>query len=332
LFTCRKTLSETEGFFVSAVTNLFLNLHRKKIPLSVVKTYELEKQNVIAAKISDYAQLSKFRLSLTVVFSAAAGYLLGYQGQVNWVNFFLVLSGGMLVTAASNGFNQVIERNSDALMKRTSGRPLPAGRMSVNEALFVSTFMALLGVVPLYIFVNHLTGLLSLLSLLLYTLAYTPLKKITPFAVFVGAVPGAMPPLIGWVAATGSIVPAAIALYVLQFIWQFPHFWAIAWVMDEDYKRAGFKLLPSHDGKGKRSAFQTMVYTLSLIPLSFMPMIYGTGNIFSTVLLIICGIAFSYQAVQLYRQCTDEAAKRLMFGSFFYLPLIQIALLIGKMI
>ena len=313
------------------ISHLFLNLQRKIFPLSDVKSIPLESQSRMLAKVADYAQLSKLRLSLLVVFSAAIGYLLGFNGQVNWVNFFLVLSGGMLVTAASNGFNQIIERKTDALMSRTSVRPLPAGRMSVNEALFVSTFMALLGVVPLYIFVNHLTGILSLVSLLLYTLAYTPLKKITPLAVFVGAIPGAMPPLIGWVAATGTIVPAALSLYVLQFIWQFPHFWAIAWVLDEDYQKAGFKMLPSPDGKGKRSAFQTLVYTMSLIPLSFLPMIYGIGNIFSTVILIVCGIAFSIQALKLYRKGSDDAARRLMFGSFFYLPLIQIALLIGKM-
>jgi len=291
----------------------------------------LENQNPVAAKVSDYSQLIKFRLSTLVVFSAAAGYLIGFNGQVNWVNFFLVLSGGMLVTAASNGFNQIIERKTDALMNRTSGRPLPAGRMSVNEALIASSIMGLLGVVPLWIFVNPLTGFLSLLSLLLYTLAYTPLKKITPLAVFVGAIPGAMPPLIGWVAATGSIEPAALSLCALQFIWQFPHFWAIAWVQDEDYKRAGFKMLPSPDGQGKRSAFQTLVYTLSLIPLSFLPQIYGTGNNFSTIILIIFGIAFSFQALKLYRQCSMQAARQLMFGSFFYLPMIQITLLIGKM-
>lgn len=299
--------------------------------MSIAKTYELQHQNNLAAKISDYAQLIKLRLSLTVVFSAAAGYLLGFEGSVNWVNFFLVITGGMLVTSASNGFNQIIERKTDALMNRTSDRPLPAGRMSVNEAMFVSVIMALLGVIPLYIFVNHLTGILSLISLLLYTLAYTPLKKITPIAVFVGAIPGAMPPLIGWVAATGNIVPAALSLYALQFIWQFPHFWAIAWVLDDDYKKAGFKMLPSPDGKGKRSAFQTLVYSLSLIPLSFLPMIYGMGNVFTTIILIVCSMAFSFQALQLYRECTDEKARRLMFGSFLYLPLIQVALLIGKM-
>lgn len=202
--------------------------------------------------------------------------------------------------------------------------------MNVAEGIIASLLMGVSGILLLWILVNPLTGLLSLISLLLYTLAYTPLKKITPLAVFVGAIPGAMPPLIGWVAATGTIVPAALALYALQFIWQFPHFWSIAWVLDDDYRRAGFKMLPSPDGKGKRSAFQTLVYTLSLIPLSFLPQVYGIGNIFSTVILIICGIAFSFQALQLYRQCTDETAKRLMFGSFFYLPLIQIALLIGK--
>src|SRR5260221_625236 len=173
----------------------------------------------------------------------------------------LVLTGGMLVTASSNGFNQVIERDTDKLMNRTSGRPLPGGRMNVSEGIISSLLMGTAGVLLLWIYINPLTGFLSLISLLLYTLLYTPLKKITPLAVFVGAIPGAMPPLIGWVAATGNIGPAALALYALQFIWQFPHFWSIAWVLDEDYQRAGFKMLPSPDGKGKRSAFQTMVYT-----------------------------------------------------------------------
>jgi protoheme IX farnesyltransferase len=300
--------------------------------LAQVKTITLEQPSALSAKLSDYAQLIKLRLSTLVIFSAGLGYLIGYKGTLNWVNFILVLAGGMLVTAASNGFNQIIERKTDAIMNRTSDRPLPAGRMGVNEAVIVSTLMALLGVVPLYLFVNHLTGILSLLSLLLYTFAYTPLKKITPFAVFVGAIPGAMPPLIGWVAASGAIVPGALVLYALQFIWQFPHFWSIAWVLDEDYRRAGFKMLPSPEGKGKRSAFQILVYALSLIPLSLLPVVYGVGNVFSTVILVICSMAFSFQAFQLYRESTDEKARRLMFGSFFYLPLIQIALLIGKMV
>jgi protoheme IX farnesyltransferase len=297
-----------------------------------VKTISLEQPSVMSAKISDYSQLVKLRLSLLVVFSAAIGYLLGVKDGVNWLDFVLVMMGGALVTGASNGFNQVIERKTDALMNRTASRPLPAGRMGVTEALIASTVMGLLGVLPLYIFVNHLTGILSLISLLLYTLAYTPLKKITPLAVFVGAIPGAAPPLIGWVAASGSFEPAAFALYFLQFIWQFPHFWAIAWVMDEDYRRAGFKLLPSPEGQGKRSAFQTLVYTASLIPLSFLPLVFGLGNTFSTIILIICGMAFAYQALKLYRQCSLQAARQLMFGSFFYLPLIQIALFIGKIV
>jgi protoheme IX farnesyltransferase len=299
--------------------------------LSDVKTISLENQSRLSAKVSDYAQLIKLRLSALVVFSAAIGYLLGLNGQLNWSTLLLVLTGGMLVTASSNGFNQVIERDTDKLMNRTSSRPLPAGRMSVTEGMIASSLMGLIGILLLWVLVNPLTGFLSLISLLLYTLLYTPLKKITPLAVFVGAIPGAMPPLIGWVAATGNIGPAALALYALQFIWQFPHFWSIAWVLDEDYKRAGFKMLPSPDGKGKRSAFQTLVYTLSLIPLALLPQLMGIGNMFSTVILVACGIYFSYQAFQLYRQCTDDFARRLMFGSFFYLPLTQIALLIGKM-
>jgi len=299
--------------------------------LSQVKTISFESQSWLSAKFSDYGQFIKLRLSGLVVFSACIGYLIGLNGSVEWNTLLIVLLGGMLVTASSNGFNQVIEKDTDKLMNRTSDRPLPAGRMSVSEGVIAATLMGAMGIGMLWIMVNPLTGFLSLISLLLYTLAYTPLKKVTPLAVFVGAIPGAMPPLIGWVAATGNIGPAALALYALQFIWQFPHFWSLAWVLDEDYQRAGFKMLPSPDGKGKRTAFQTMVYTLSLIPLALLPQLLGIGNIFSTVTLVACGIYFSYQAFQLYRQCTDYSARRLMFGSFFYLPVIQIALLIGKM-
>ena len=295
------------------------------------KTVALEGQSRFAAKVSDYSQFIKLRLSLLVVFSAAVGYLLGLNGPLDWGILTLVLLGGTLVTASSNGFNQVMERETDKLMNRTSARPVPAGRMSISEGIISSALMGATGILLLWIFVNPLTGFLSLMSLLLYTLAYTPLKKVTPLAVFVGAIPGAMPPLIGWVAATGSVGPAAIALYALQFIWQFPHFWALAWVLDEDYKRAGFKMLPSPDGKGKRSAFQTMVYTVSLIPLALLPQYFGVGNTFSTIILVVCGIFFSLQAIQLYRSCSDQAARKLMFGSFFYLPLTQLALLIGKM-
>ena len=294
------------------------------------KTYALEGQSRFAAKVSDYSQFIKLRLSLLVVFSAAVGYLLGLRGSLDWNILTLVLIGGTLVTASSNGFNQVMERDTDKLMNRTSARPVPGGRMSISEGIISSLIMGAAGILLLWIFVNPLSGFLSLMSLLLYTLAYTPLKKSSPLAVFVGAIPGAMPPLIGWVAATGSVEPAAIALYALQFIWQFPHFWALAWVLDEDYKRAGFKMLPSPDGKGRRSAFQTLVYSLSLIPLSLLPQYFGVGNTVSTCILVACGMYFSFQAMQLYRTCSDQAATRLMFGSFFYLPLAQIALLIGK--
>ncbi|MBK5286671.1 MAG: protoheme IX farnesyltransferase [Bacteroidia bacterium] len=299
--------------------------------LSQVKTISFESQSWLSAKLSDYGQFIKLRLSGLVVFSACIGYLLGLNGSVEWGTLFIVLLGGMLVTASSNGFNQVIERDTDKLMNRTSDRPLPAGRMNASEGIIAAFLLGAAGIWMLWVMVNPLTGFLSLISLLLYTLAYTPLKKVTPLAVFVGAIPGAMPPLIGWVAATGNIGPAALALYALQFIWQFPHFWSLAWVLDEDYQRAGFKMLPSPDGKGKRTAFQTMVYTLSLIPLALLPQLLGIGNIYSTVILVVCGIYFSHQAFQLYRQCTDDMARRLMFGSFFYLPVTQIALLIGKM-
>ena len=284
------------------------------------------------SKIRDYGQFVKFRLSFSVLISAGAGFLIAPIAHPDWTKFLWLLLGGFLVTAASNGFNQVIEIETDKLMKRTASRPLPSARMSVTEALTIALIMGSAGVFTLLYFVNPLCGILSGCSLLSYALVYTPLKKVSPFAVFVGAFPGAIPPLLGWVAATGELSIGAWVLFFLQFIWQFPHFWAIAWVLHEDYTRAGFRMLPSAGGQNNTSAFQTLVYAGSLIPLGLLPYLFGMAGIYSAIFITLCSILFTYQALQLYRTLDDKSAKHLMFGSFIYLPLVQIALIFDKII
>ena len=292
----------------------------------------IEKEVASTSKIRDYAQFIKMRLASLVVLSAAIGFVIGSH-EVNWGKMLLLILGGFLVTGASNGFNQIIETNLDKLMHRTQNRPLPKERMGINEAYLLATFMGIAGVSILWIFMNPLSGLLGLLALVLYTAVYTPLKRITPFAVFVGAFPGAIPPLLGYVASSsgfGEIQFQAWILFVIQFMWQFPHFWAIAWVSDDDYKRAGFRMLPSLGGRDKSSAFQVLVYTLFLLPISLMPVFFGMSGILSAIIILICGTGFAYQAYKLYKDCTVEAARKLMFGSFIYLPVVQIAIMIGK--
>lgn len=291
-----------------------------------------EKQIKIMSKIRDYGQFIKLRLASLVVLSAAIGFVVGSH-SVDWGKMFLLILGGFLVTGSSNGFNQIIERNLDKLMDRTQNRPLPQERMSVNESFWVASLTGIAGVLILWVYMNPLSGILGLLALILYTVVYTPLKRVTPFAVFIGAFPGAIPPLLGCVAATpgfGEIKLEAWILFVGQFMWQFPHFWAIAWVLDEDYKKAGFQMLPSLGGRDKSSAFQILIYTLFLLPISLMPVLFGFSGIVSALIISICGIYFSYQAYSLYKECTVEAARKLMFGSFIYLPVVQLAVMIGK--
>jgi protoheme IX farnesyltransferase len=224
------------------------------------EAYTMQAPSLIYSKIKDYAALVKMRLASLVVFSAAISFLLAPSSTFIWSKFLSLILGGFLVTGSSNAFNQIIERDLDKLMNRTHDRPLPAGRMSVNEALWLASITGLVGLSILWLYINPLSAFLGLLALMLYTLVYTPLKRVTPFAVFVGAFPGAIPPMLGWVAATNNLDLVAWILFTIQFIWQFPHFWAIAWVLDDDYKKAGFKMLPSPGGRDKNSAFQTMVY------------------------------------------------------------------------
>jgi len=291
----------------------------------------IEKSELQTSKLRDYATFMKFRLASLVVISAAIAFAAASK-ELDWVKMGWLVLGGFLVTGSSNGFNQIIERDLDKLMTRTQNRPLPQERMSVAEAMVLASVTGIAGVAILWVFMNPLSGLLGLLALLLYTVVYTPLKRVTPFAVFIGAFPGAIPPLLGCVAATegfGSVPLIGWILFAGQFIWQFPHFWAIAWVLDDDYKKAGFKMLPSPGGRDKSSAFQVLVYTLFLYPISLMPVMFHFSGFISSLIISFCSIYFLYQAYVLYKDCTIEAARKLMFGSFFYLPAIQLAVLYG---
>ncbi|HWZ02049.1 MAG TPA: heme o synthase [Mucilaginibacter sp.] len=284
-------------------------------------------------KWSDFSKLIKLRLTFLVVFSASISFLIGSKvnGEINWFNWSKLIVGGFLVTAAANCFNEIIEKDLDKLMKRTMDRPIPSGHMTTGQALVLGLFMGIAGTYLLGS-LNIDTGLLSVFSIILYAFAYTPLKRKSPIAVFVGAIPGALPPLIGYVAAHGKIDAIALILFGIQFVWQFPHFWAIAWVLDDDYKLAGFRLLPS----GKRnlaSAIVTFMFTLLLVPVSLLPTWYHFGGYYVGGVSLVFSLAFLYLAFMLLRTQQIGAAKKLMYGSFLYLPVVQLMFLfdfIGK--
>lgn len=277
--------------------------------------------------LKDFKNLVKLRLTFLVVFSASISFLIAAESQVsiNWMNWLKLIIGGFLVTAAANGFNEIIEKDLDKLMKRTADRPLPSGRMTNGQALVLSLVMGIFGTYLLGS-LNILTGLLSVFSIFFYAFIYTPLKQKSPIAVFVGAIPGALPPLIGYVAAHGKIDTIALILFGIQFVWQFPHFWAIAWVLDDDYKKAGFRLLPTTK-RDRTSAVITFLSTLVLIPVSLLTFIYGFGGYIISGVSIVAGVLFAYQAWVLVMKLDIKSAQRLMFGSFIYLPLVQLVLL-----
>lgn len=282
-----------------------------------------------AAKAKAFWELLKFRLSLLVSFSCAFGYVLA-SPSVNWRVLPMLFLGGFLVSGASVIVNQILEKDFDRVMSRTKNRPLPTGRLSVNEAITFCLICLAAGVSILLIYTNLLTTLLSVLSMILYSFVYTPLKRVGPIAVLVGAIPGALPPLLGWTAATGSISYEAMIIFGIQFIWQFPHFWAIAWVADEDYKKAGFKLLPCGGQKDLNTAIQIMIYTLFLIPLGLLPATFGITGFNSAIAVTICGVLFLAQTFSLMRSGDRKSALKIMFGSFLYLPIVQIAYLLDK--
>jgi heme o synthase len=284
----------------------------------------------IVVKLKSYFELLKFRLSFLVAFSCGFGYILGSNGTLDWGYFLMICLGGFLVSGASVTINQIIERDLDKLMTRTQTRPLPTGRLTQQEAAAFAFLVGALGIFILATYTNMLTTLLSILSMVLYSFVYTPLKRVGPVAVFVGAIPGALPPLLGWTAATGVISIEALIIFGIQFIWQFPHFWAIAWVSDDDYKKAGFKLLPSGGGKDLNTAIQIMIYTLILIPVGLLPAKFGITGIDSAIVVTVCGVLFLSQTFSLMKTGTRQSALRIMFGSFLYLPIVQIAYLLDK--
>jgi protoheme IX farnesyltransferase len=288
----------------------------------------------LVAKAKDYYQLMKFTLSFTVVFSCVIAYLLVPGLTAGFWKVLLLFAGGLCITGSANAINQIVERESDGLMARTRKRPLPDRRMEVKEAVIFAAVTLVGGLLLMGFCFNGLSAILSLISVVLYGFVYTPWKKWNSLAVFVGAFPGALPPLIGWVAATGTLAgPLSYGgwvLFAIQFLWQFPHFWAIGWVAYEDYRKAGFKLLPSNDGKNRYSAMQAVAYTVMLIPVGWLPYHFRMSGIISAIIIMALGLFFLYRAVDLYRFCDVKHARKLMFGSYIYLTVMQLALLADK--
>jgi len=283
----------------------------------------------ILMNIRLFLELIKFRLSFLVTFSAVFGFLLS-SNFINYFSLFILIISGFFITGSSVINNQIIEKNSDKLMNRTKNRPLPTNKISSRNALFISLALSISGLILMVLFLNKLTALLSFLSLIIYTFLYTPLKKVGPIAVFVGAIPGALPPLIGWAASTNNISLEALIIFSIQFIWQFPHFWAIAWVSDDDYKRAGFKLLPNNGKKNFSTAVNIMTYTMFLIPLGLLPTIFGITGLVSGVVAVVCAILFLIQTLWLIKDYSKTSALRIMFGSFIYLPVVQLTYIFDK--
>lgn len=281
--------------------------------------------------LANYIEITKPRLSVVVVFSSIAGYLLAAD-SVDWITLLYLCLGGYFLVGSSNVFNQIIEKDRDALMKRTMNRPIPTGRIAVSNAWIYGLVMALMGVYLLFL-INAATAFFGALSIVLYAAVYTPLKTKTPLCVFVGAFPGAIPYMLGWVAASGSFGIESGTLFMLQFFWQFPHFWAIGWMLQDDYKAGGFKMLPT--GSADRgTAFQTVLYTVWTVLVSLIPVFGVTGTLYMTIWSAIAvgllGIWFLYHSIVLFRERTKEAARKLMLVSVSYITLIQIIYVVDK--
>ena len=284
---------------------------------------------MIIENIKIFFELSKFRLSLLVSLSSVFGFLISSK-SVDINEVFILLIAGYLVSSSSVINNQIFERDLDKLMERTKKRPIPTDRVSIKKSILISFTSMIVGLTLISYYLNIYAALLSLISLILYSFVYTPMKKIGPIAVFIGAIPGALPPLIGWVASTGQITLEAIIIFSIQFIWQFPHFWAIAWMYDDDYKKAGFKLLPNNGEKNMKTAVNIMIYTLFLIPLGLLPTIFGITGIISGAVAVLLAIIFLAQTFKLINDYSRDSALKVMFSSFIYLPIVQISYVLDK--
>lgn len=286
----------------------------------------------IAGKVKDYMMLIKFSLSFMVVFSAVISYLLAPKVvEFDWLHIILLFIGGMLVTGSANAVNQVVEKDTDAIMMRTSKRPVAAGRMQPSEAWAFAIVAVAAGVFILGYFFNWLSAGLALFSWFVYAYMYTPLKKVSSVSVLLGAVPGALPCLIGWAAGQDELSIGGWVLFTVQFFWQFPHFWAIAWIAHKDYSNAGFKLMPSVEGPTKYSAVQSIIYSLVLIPVGTLPYLVGMSGIVSFWIVLAANIYMLWQSIRLYREMEKSAARRVMFTSYIYLPVVLLVLLADKL-
>ena len=281
---------------------------------------------------SSFIEITKLRLSVSVVFSSVISYLIG-MSEFNFEIFSYLVVGGLMMVSASNIFNQVIERDLDALMQRTKGRPLPMGQISVNNALVLGFTFVIAGLTFLYI-ISPLCAMLGAISIFIYACVYTPLKLITPLSVFVGAIPGAIPFMLGWVAATNELGVEALALFLMQFFWQFPHFWAIAWWQNDEYEKAGFKMLPT-GRKDKSTTFQIIFYSFWAIIMSIVPYFNVTGDLslstYGLVIVLMLGMFLLFYSFQLFKTSTTQNAKVLMYVSILYLTLVQIVYLIDNL-
>lgn len=303
----------------------------------------------LASKVKDYFILIKFTLSFMVVFSCVVSYLLAPNIQFNLASVILLFVAGMFITGSANAINQTVERKTDALMRRTADRPVAAGRMKVNEAWTFAIITGAVGILIMWYRFNLASAFISLFSLFLYAFIYTPLKRVNSISVLVGAFPGALPCLIGWIAGTGLISPFATLqgtvatgethtffnyggyiLFAIQFIWQFPHFWAIAWVAHKDYQKAGFKLLPSEEGPTKFTAMQAVIYSMLMIPVGMLPYYFGISGTLAFWILLACGLWMVYVSINLVVKMNVAAARKVMFSSYFYLMIVFLALLLDK--
>ena len=288
---------------------------------------------VLASKVKDYFLLIKFTLSFMVVFSTVISYLLAPNIRFDLLEVLLLFTGGMLVTGSANTINQILEKDTDKLMKRTASRPVASGRMHENEAWAFAGITGALGILIMYRFSTE-AALLSLLSLVLYGFIYTPLKKVNSIAVLMGAIPGALPCLIGWVASfeegSNNVWPGGWILFAIQFLWQFPHFWAIAWVAHKDYSAAGFKLLPSDKGPTRFTAIQGIMYSALMIPIGLMPYLYHISGMVSMWILLGCNLFMVYVSVMLLLKMDIPSARKVMFSSYFYLMIVFLSLYADK--
>ena len=294
------------------------------------KTVASNPVNIVSQKVQDFGELVKFKLNLTVVFSAVMAYLIAATGTVNWVAVMILALGGFFVAGAANALNQVLERDYDKLMKRTADRPIAAGRMSVSEGVLTAGLLGILGLMLLALF-NPWASFFGMMALLSYAFLYTPMKRISPAAIAIGAFPGALPMLIGCVAFQHELTSLALALFALQFFWQFPHFGAISWLGFEDYQKAGFKFVATKNGERDTTiGIQGFIYALCLVPVGWLPWYSGYTGTTSAIFLSILAILYAYFGWNLHKNNDRKSAMQLMFSSFFYLPLALFALLLDK--